>query len=261
MKSTVNTLNLDMLEYPFLTLEKFPPGFIIHLGSCVCARSVKLLERVANPDEPESRDNFWTELRMEIRSHARALGCNVVLGYSESTTISDEVCVLSATGTAAVINMQYVAELGLADSTGNLAATKMTSSLDRSDFERTGNVSATGGGGGDGKAAAVNGKGDSDSLNGSVGGGGGGGGIGAGVVGGCAVTESSGISSCSVAHIPYNVNSVPFNISMDTCGTCRKSKVPDVLVATIELPEALSINGRGCLIQAHVCRAKKDLKG
>lgn len=216
-----------------MTLEKFPPGFIIHLGSCVCARSVKLLERVANPDEPETRDCFWTELRMEIRSHARALGCNVVLGYSESTTICDDVCVFSATGTAAVINVQYIAELGLADSTGNLAATKMTSSLDRNDFERTS--------GGDGKAS--NGKGDIEVTNGTG-----------------TVADSNPFAYCGVAHIPYNLNSVPFNVSMDTCFMCRKSKVPDVLVSTIEVPDNLAITGRGCLIQAQVCRVKKDLK-
>lgn len=39
-------------------------------------------------DEPETRDSWWNELRMEIRSHARAIGCNVVLGYSEVTTIT-----------------------------------------------------------------------------------------------------------------------------------------------------------------------------
>lgn len=62
--------------------------FKIHAGATVCARSVKLLERVPNPDEPETRDSWWKELRMEIRSHARSLGCNVILGYSEVTTIS-----------------------------------------------------------------------------------------------------------------------------------------------------------------------------
>ena len=84
-----NTDSMDtMLEYPFLTMTKYPPGFILHLGATVAARSVKLLERVENPDEPEMRDSWWNELRMEIRSHARALGSNVVLGYSELTTIS-----------------------------------------------------------------------------------------------------------------------------------------------------------------------------
>lgn len=88
MKQPFNQENLDMLEYPFLTISKFPPGFILHLGATVAARSVKLLERVPNPDEPETRDTWWNELRMEIRSHCRSLGCNVVLGYFESTTIS-----------------------------------------------------------------------------------------------------------------------------------------------------------------------------
>lgn len=82
------TDSMDMLEYPFLTMTKYPMGFILHLGATVAARSVKLLERVPNPDEPEVRDSWWTELRMEIRSHARSLGCNVVLGYAETTTIS-----------------------------------------------------------------------------------------------------------------------------------------------------------------------------
>lgn len=51
----------------------------------VCSRSVKLLEH--NAEEPESRDLWWHELRMEVRSHARALACNVVLGYREESTI------------------------------------------------------------------------------------------------------------------------------------------------------------------------------
>lgn len=88
LKTPLNLENLELLEYPFLTLFKYPVGFILQLGSTVCARSVKLLEKVANPDEPETRDYWWKELRMEIRSHARALGCNVVLAYTEITTIS-----------------------------------------------------------------------------------------------------------------------------------------------------------------------------
>lgn len=78
----------DLLEYPFLTVTKVSPGFVHHLGATVSARSVKVLARVPNPDDPETRDSWWNELRMEIRSHARAIGCNMVLGYSETTTIS-----------------------------------------------------------------------------------------------------------------------------------------------------------------------------
>ncbi|KAI8513861.1 C2 domain-containing protein 5 [Branchiostoma belcheri] len=79
--------SLDVMEYPFFTLRSFQPGFLQSLGGVVSARSVKLLDRIHNPDEPETRDAWWIELRQEIRSHAHALGCNAVVGYSESTSI------------------------------------------------------------------------------------------------------------------------------------------------------------------------------
>lgn len=107
----LNQENMDMMEYPFLTLTKYPAGFIVHLGATVSARSVKLLEKSAEKDDMETRDSWYNELRMEIRGHARSLGCNVILGYNESTTISEDVTVLSAAGTAAVINLQYAAEV------------------------------------------------------------------------------------------------------------------------------------------------------
>ena len=39
------------------------------------------------PDGHETRESWWNELRTEIRSHAKALGCHAVLGYTENTTI------------------------------------------------------------------------------------------------------------------------------------------------------------------------------
>lgn len=39
---------------------------------------------------------------------------------------------------------------------------------------------------------------------------------------------------------------------------CRKAKVPDVLIATIEPPTDVGVMGRGCLIQARLCRMKRD---
>ncbi|XP_059621362.1 C2 domain-containing protein 5 [Phlebotomus argentipes] len=241
MKSA-NADNLDMLEYPFLTLDKYPPGFIIHLGSAVCSRSVKLLERVPNPDEPETRDSWWTELRMEIRSHARALGCNVVLGYSETTTITEDVCVLSATGTAALINFPYAGEQPV----------RMTSSLDRVEFEKDVKegikelkIASTAAKIIEGVASkpieeVPEGGSDKDTS------------------GNC---QPSPTLACSLLHLPYAANSVPFNVSLDNCALCRRAKVPNVFLATIEIPESLQITGRGCLVQAQVCRQKRDLKG
>lgn len=57
------------------------------IGGLVSSKSVKLLERISNLEEPEGRDSWWTEIRMEVRSHARALACNVVIGYKEETSI------------------------------------------------------------------------------------------------------------------------------------------------------------------------------
>lgn len=67
----------------------------MHLGATVSARSVKLLEKAAEKDDVETRDAWFNELRMEVRSHAKSVGCNVILGYSEATSVSDDVIVLS----------------------------------------------------------------------------------------------------------------------------------------------------------------------
>ncbi|XP_039231754.1 C2 domain-containing protein 5 isoform X4 [Drosophila yakuba] len=232
--------SLDMLEYPFLTMTKYPTGFILHLGATVAARSVKLLERVPNPDEPEVRDSWWTELRMEIRSHARSLGCNVVLGYAETTTISDDVCVLSATGTAAVINMVFNRSVSQTDiftmskATASVAA--MTNSVEDGNGSTAGDTSI-------GKDSGSLGTGNSSGgkryglppLNGPR-------------------------NACAICHIPYNLSSVPFNVKMKKCAVCRKGRVPDVLLATLEVPEFMQVTGRGCFMQAQVVRAKRDLR-
>ncbi|CAB3233841.1 unnamed protein product [Arctia plantaginis] len=101
LRPSMNSNNLDMLEYPFLTMTEYPPGFIVHIGGTVCARSVKLAEG----GEGAARAAWWAELRTELRAHARALRCNAVIAYSDTAAICEDVCVLSASGTAAVINL------------------------------------------------------------------------------------------------------------------------------------------------------------
>lgn len=57
-------------------------------GGTVSARCVKLLERTsADLEEAEARNSWWAQLRGEVRMHAKALGCNAVLGYNEFTAI------------------------------------------------------------------------------------------------------------------------------------------------------------------------------
>nr|XP_042704703.1 C2 domain-containing protein 5 isoform X14 [Chrysemys picta bellii] len=145
-------------EFPFFTLTAFPPGFLVHVGGVVSARSVKLLDRIHNPDEPETRDAWWAEIRQEIKSHAKALGCHAVVGYSESTSIW---------------------------------------------------------------------------------------------------IEETSPPGCGFFHIPYDELNMPFPAHLTYCYNCRKQKVPDVLFTTIDLPAEAMVIGKGCLIQARLCRLKK----
>ncbi|XP_055990645.1 C2 domain-containing protein 5 isoform X13 [Sorex fumeus] len=203
---------LEQREFPFFTLTAFPPGFLVHVGGVVSARSVKLLDRIHNPafvgimgntrpyklldwnsfnsDEPETRDAWWAEIRQEIKSHAKALGCHAVVGYSESTSICEEVCILSASGTAAVLNPRFLQD---------------------------------------------------------------------GTVEGCLELrlEENLPAGCGFCHIPYDELNMPFPAHLTYCYNCRKQKVPDVLFTTIDLPVDAAVIGKGCLIQARLCRLKK----
>uniref|UniRef100_A0A8C7J271 C2 domain-containing protein 5 n=1 Tax=Oncorhynchus kisutch TaxID=8019 RepID=A0A8C7J271_ONCKI len=182
-------------EFPIFTLTCFPPGFLVHVGGVVSTRSVKLLDRIHNPDEPETRDAWWEEIRQEIKSHAKALGCHAVVGYSESTSICEEVCILSASGTAAMLNPRFMRE-GCLDTGG-------------SDHR----------------------------------------------------FEDASPPSCGFVHIPYDEFNMPFPAQLTYCYHCRRQKVPDVLFTTIDLPAEAEVTGKGCLIQARLCRTKKKAQG
>lgn len=244
---TMNQDASDMLEYPFLTMQQYPPGFILHIGGLVSARSVKLLERISNLEEPEGRDAWWTEIRMEVRSHARALACNVVIGYREETSISDDVCVLNASGTAAVINLHNINQ-DLDNSFVNRPAQQgMAASID-SDREKSQQKGNTKSDKNDNETPMTNQtqlgkvKRTSESNDHEI-------------------PYSLPLSNCSLCHLPYSESSVPFKVNATKCAVCRRAKVPDVLFTTIELPENVPVTGRGCFVQAIVCKCKKDLRG
>uniref|UniRef100_A0A1A8IZW6 C2 domain-containing protein 5 n=1 Tax=Nothobranchius kuhntae TaxID=321403 RepID=A0A1A8IZW6_NOTKU len=186
---------LEQREFPFFTLTSFPPGFLVHVGGVVSARSVKLLDRIHNPDEPETRDAWWEEIRQEIKSHAKALGCHAVVGYSENTSICEEVCILSASGTAAILNPRYMRE-GCLD----------VGSIDHR-------------------------------------------------------FDDPSPPNCGFCHIPYDELNMPFPAQLAYCYQCRRQKVPDVLFTTIDLPAEAAVTGKGCLIQARLCRLKKKAQG
>ncbi|XP_030904018.1 C2 domain-containing protein 5 isoform X1 [Melopsittacus undulatus] len=212
---------LEQREFPFFTLTTFPPGFLVHVGGVVSARSVKLLDRIHNPDEPETRDAWWAEIRQEIKSHAKALGCHAVVGYSESTSICEEVCILSASGTAAVLNPRFLQD-GI-----------MEGCLEQRLSWQPGFFSI---GSEKGEVDFFPQSQDSSSLLG---------------------IEETSPPGCGFCHIPYDELNMPFPAHLTYCYNCRRQKVPDVLFTTIDLPVEAIVIGKGCLIQARLCRLKK----
>uniref|UniRef100_A0A8C9X8C1 C2 domain-containing protein 5 n=1 Tax=Sander lucioperca TaxID=283035 RepID=A0A8C9X8C1_SANLU len=181
-------------EFPFFTLTSFPPGFLLHVGGVVSARSVKLLDRIHNPDEPETRDAWWEEIRQEIKSHAKALGCHGVVGYSESTSIWYVV------GHTHMVKYDPFIFFCLPT-----AGTRWCVLFAR--------------------------------------------------------FEEPSPPSCGFCHIPYDELNMPFPAQLTYCYHCRRQKVPDVLFTTINLPQEAAVTGKGCLIQARLCRLKKKAQG
>lgn len=157
----------------------------------------------------------------------------MILGYSESTSISDDVCVLSATGTAACINLQYTSDVltGEIDIKSKVpTATNPTNPSEEPTIEERNvkNINET-------DAVIV----DENVESGLH-----------------AVSPSHNF--CNLCHVPYSKSNVQSN--MTKCFVCRKGYVPDIILSTIELPEGIQVVGLGCLIQGCVCRPKRDLR-
>ncbi|XP_063676022.1 C2 domain-containing protein 5-like isoform X3 [Bolinopsis microptera] len=169
-------------DFPFYTMGSFPPGFVTNIGGLVSSRSVRLLDKLETmSEESDTRDKLWLELRKEVRTHMKTLGCTAVIGYSEQSTICDKLCVLSAIGTAVILNPSP----SLADE----------------------------------------------------------------------------FIACKPCHIPYNVQSSPFNITPHNCSVCGSGKVPDILLTTIDILPNTPVNGNGCFIQVQAFRTKKKQTG
>lgn len=91
-------------EIQLFTMKTFPENVKVKIGGLVVARSVKFLGKLeATLSDQETREGWWQELRDEIRSHAKVLCCKHIIGYSETCSIFNDVCILSAFGTAAVL--------------------------------------------------------------------------------------------------------------------------------------------------------------
>lgn len=208
-----------LVEYPFITINQFPIGFIKSIGGVVSSRSVKHLSMLNSQEDlinTESREAWLMELRKEIRNHCRMLNCTAVLGYSETITIHDDVAILSGSGTAVTLNTKSSLKSGSVD---NL-----------NDYNSPNNLN---------KTFDLEDKNDNLSP---------------------IPINLTNKPNCTLCHIPYADKPSLFGSSLAKCRFCGKSKVPDVIFATIQPPLNMPTIGKGTLIQARVFRNKKDTR-
>jgi hypothetical protein len=280
----------DADEVQLLTLRDFDPRVRVRIGGLVTARSVKYLGNLASKlSDQETRDSWWSELRDEIRSHAKILCCTHVVGYLEASTIHDDVAILSITGTACtvrglpditlqnqhrlwdhdhweqlqndddgIIGQSQVSEQSHSDQLSERGTHQQRKARKARRADRVDRRMRRAAGGGRQKSNAP--------IQGSEG------------VGSSALThqESFGQGNrdrrrylrarnakpCSYCHVPYHHRVAPFtNMKLVPCLLCGKKWVPEVVLATCEPPTRLPIRGSGVFIQARVCRTRSPAAG
>ncbi|CAK4738250.1 unnamed protein product [Aphanomyces euteiches] len=207
-------------EIQLLTVRAFHPDTRIRLGGIVSARSVKYLGRMATKlADQETRDSWWQELREEVRSHAQSLQCSFVIGYNESCTIHDDVCVLSASGTAAVV--KYAKKVRRPTLLIPASSADGPQVEENSPNMRPVSISST---------HRRQGK----------------------------STNVFNESPCIMCHVPYSRSMAPFsNMRMVRCGVCGRKWVPEMLLSSTEPLCGMAITGSGTFIQARVCRQRR----
>lgn len=222
-----------------ITLDSFPPGTIIKTGGLVSATSIKLIDN----DERAVREAWWTELREEIKAHARTLLCPFIIGYTESTSINEELAVLHCSGTAVCIDLSSIINSTLSFSRGS-----RFSSLDINlNGDREGDVNAPSEAIAKSPVADTFPEMDSPSkkeLEGSK------------KKRRKSYKRYPGkkniiIKECQMCHTSYPRKDAPFPMALSRCLSCKKHTVPEILLTTVELPKELKTVGEGRLIEAH----------
>jgi C2 domain len=271
--------NPDEDDVKLLTLRDFDLNVRVRFGGLVTARSVKYLGNLASKlTDQETRDSWWTELRDEIRTHAKILCCTHIIGYLEASTIHDDVAVLSITGTAATVRglpdlttparlWGHWSKAAAGDSNAPTEAEQSEQGGVMSDAvteirgskqTRRSNWAFLGGSGTLNASMRIDDKinhqesaqSNSDNSNRRV------------IADNVKLFRPRRAKPCSAVHVPYSHRHAPFsNLKLVPCLICGKKWVPEVILATVEPPINLPIRGSGVFIQAYVCRSRPKATG
>ncbi|KAK4469900.1 hypothetical protein MN116_006635 [Schistosoma mekongi] len=280
--------SLDLGEFPFLTITQPLPGMILHFGSLIAAKSVQLLDK-NSPAGIQFRDAWWLELRTEMVSHMRSIGCDAVLAYREECTIYEDVCILSSYGTAVQINPGWINNsshkicttnsLGHTSTTLEKASEKIIGSMPTSNYFTTSDQCSSN------KPCTHSYSPELTTVDCSH---------------HISSSETTPVPSptssynkesfrrttpdrslphkqifhnlynpvkpdCRICHLPSasdaNSNRLMAPVTSSRCAACKMGNVPDLLFSSSDFPIELMVTGNPALIQARVCRSKKDTKG
>lgn len=240
--STGSGSNNIIDDVKLLTIDSLPYPFKIKIGGIVTARSIKLIVKGNKSESRSLRDKWWTELREEIKSNARLLKCQYILGYREKANVKDGLVLLTATGTAVKASIK-------SSSSNNYPNESNTSSGGSADIEYhhfNNNILSS-----SSKSISIpisssykshmNNQHYYPSFHYN--------------------DISSYWSKCNSFHVPYHLNDAPYQMKLSLCQICKKGYVPDMILATIDPPEGIQINGQCEMIEAYVCRSKKKCHG
>ena len=235
------------MEYPFLTLQQYPIGFIKTVCGVVCARSVKLHTSaiISSSNEIDLRDKWWIELRNEIRSQMKTFNCHIVLGYTETKAICDDLVVLSAMGTAALIDEKYFISQNIAtpqqpQQNSNLLNINTNFNENMCNYDYSNNFTDL-----NNKTCSI------FHLIPSI----------VSATLNQQTSENASSNSTSQQQQQQIDSEEQFGgtqiIPNSTCSQCLQAQVPNVLFLTIQpIPELLTV-GKGCFIKALVTRSYK----
>jgi hypothetical protein len=276
----------DADEVQLLTLRDFDPRVRVRIGGLVTARSVKYLGNLASKlSDQETRDSWWSELRDEIRSHAKILCCTHVVGYLEASTIHDDVAILSITGTACTVRglpditlqnqhrlwdhdhweqlqndddgingQSQVSEQSHSDQPSERGTHQQRKARKARRADRVDRRMRRAAGGGRQKSKSIQGS-ESGVLTHQES-------FGQGKRDRRRYLRARNAKPCSYCHVPYHHRVAPFtNMKLVPCLLCGKKWVPEVVLATCEPPTRLPIRGSGVFIQARVCRTRNPATG
>lgn len=206
----------------------------------------------ASITDQETREGWWEELRDEIKGHAKTMCCNHIIGYSETCTVFGEVCLLSASGTAAKLKRSTFPTVLMSEEDG-----------DADDSDNDGGADKGGDPRSHRKGMSVRGSNSSfntssrfsqafnDRRRDSA--------IESAADGTRNRRAKREISPCYSVHVPYKYNEAPFSfMRLVPCCSCGKAWVPETILSTTEPSHALAIRSHGQLMEARVCRTRQS---